>query len=84
MTEAYSRLSIEVSKAQNDIPSAKRDGHDMVRDVRDIIQLDERTSSTRATSTLRQENLLNMLEDALEDDEESIVAKFECLRSECA
>lgn len=72
-----------MSKAQNDIPSAKRDGHDMARDVRDSIQLDKRTSSTRATSTLRQETLLNKLEKALEEDEEGIVEKFEKLRSEC-
>jgi Zn-dependent M16 (insulinase) family peptidase len=76
-------LSIEVSKAQNDIPSAKRDGHDMARDVRDTIQLDEKTSSIRATSTLRQEILLNDLEKALDEDEEGIVTKFESLRSEC-
>ena len=72
-----------MSKAQNDIPSAKRDGRDMALDVRDTIQLDEKTSSTRATSTLRQEILLNDLEKALDEDEESIVAKFESLRSEC-
>ena len=81
---AYIRLSIEVSKAQNDIPSAKRDGHSMARDVRDSIQLDEKTSSTRAISTLRQETLLNELEKALEEDEDRIVAKFESLRCECA
>lgn len=81
--EAYDRLSIEVSKAQNDIPSAKRDGSDMARNVRDTVQLDENTSSTRATSALRQEILLNKLEQEFEEDEESIVAKFESLRSEC-
>ena len=83
IAQANDRLSIEVSKAQNDIPSAKRDGHDMARDVRDTIQLEEKTSSTRATSTLRQQILLNNLEKALEDDEENVVAKFESLRSEC-
>ena len=55
----------------------------MARDVRDTIQLDERMSSTRAISTLRQDTLLDKLEKALDEDEESIVAKFERLRSEC-
>lgn len=55
----------------------------MVRNVRDTIQLDENTSSTRATSALRQEILLNKLEQEFEEDEESVVAKFETLRSEC-
>ena len=77
------RLSIEVSKAQNDIPSAKREGDDMARDVKNLIQLDERTSSKRATTTLRQETLLDELENAFEEDEESIVAKFDELRAEC-
>jgi Zn-dependent M16 (insulinase) family peptidase len=77
------RLAIEVSKAQNDIPTAKRDGVDMTGDVRSSIQLDEHTSSRRATTTLRQEVLLNELEEALEKDEETVVAKFEKLRAEC-
>ena len=72
-----------MSKAQNDIPSKKRDGHDMTNNVRDTIQLDERKSSIRATSTLRQEMLLNQLEKDLEEDEEGVVTKFEKLRSEC-
>jgi Zn-dependent M16 (insulinase) family peptidase len=81
---AKCRLSIEVSKAQNNIPSAKRDGDDMVRDVRSILQLDESTSSKRAATVLRQEILLDELDTLLEDDEDSIVAKFEALRSECS
>jgi Zn-dependent M16 (insulinase) family peptidase len=76
-------LAIEVSKAQNDIPSAKRDGDSMARDVRSCIHLDENTSSWRAATTLRQEMLLNELEMALEEDEEDVVAKFERLRAEC-
>lgn len=72
-----------MSKAQNDIPSKKRDGHDMTMDVRDTVQLDERKSSIRATSTLRQEMLLNKLEKDFEEDEEGVVAHFEKLRSEC-
>jgi Zn-dependent M16 (insulinase) family peptidase len=72
-----------VSKAQNDIPSAKREGDDMARDVRNLIQLDESTSSRRATTTLRQETLLDDLEKSLEEDDESIVAKFDELRAEC-
>lgn len=75
-------LSIEVSKAQNDIPGAKRDGDDMAKDVKNVIQLDERTSSKRATTTLRQETLLNELERAFEDDEETIITKFDQLRAE--
>jgi Zn-dependent M16 (insulinase) family peptidase len=77
------RLSIEVSKAQNNIPSTKRDGDDMAKDVRSILQLDESTSSKRATTILRQEILLNELDMLLEDDEDSVVAKFEALHSEC-
>jgi Zn-dependent M16 (insulinase) family peptidase len=81
---ANCRLSIEVSKAQNNIPSAKRDGDDMAKDVRCILQLDESTSSNRATTTLRQEMLLDELDTLLDDDEDSVVAKFEALRSECS
>ena len=55
----------------------------MMRDVRDTIQLDENNSSRRATTTLRQETLLNEIEKAFEDDEEAIVAKFARLRYEC-
>jgi len=55
----------------------------MARDVKNLIQLDERTSSKRATTTLRQETLLDELENAFEEDEESIVAKFDELRAEC-
>jgi hypothetical protein len=54
----------------------------MTIDVRDSVQLDERKSSIRAISTLRQEMLLNKLEKDLEEDEEGVVAKFEKLRSE--
>lgn len=72
-----------MSKAQNDIPGAKRDGNDMAKDVRNTIQLDENTSSRRATTTLRQETLLDELDNALEDDEDGIVAIFEELRAEC-
>jgi Zn-dependent M16 (insulinase) family peptidase len=81
--EVDCRLAIEVSKAQNDIPSAKRDGYNMARDVRSAIHLDENTSSWRAATTLRQETLLDELEKALEEDEEAVVAKFERLRAEC-
>ena len=81
--EVDCRLAIEVSKAQNDIPSAKREGDDMAKDVRNTIQLDEHTSSKRATTTLRQETLLHELEESLGEDEENIVAKFEQLRAEC-
>lgn len=77
------RLSIEVSKAQNDIPSAKRDGDGMAKDVRNVIQLDESVSSKRAITTLRQETLLDELEKAFDEDEESVVAKFDELRAEC-
>jgi len=55
----------------------------MARDVRNTIQLDEHTSSARATTSLRQETLLNELDKSFEEDEESIVAKFESLRAEC-
>ena len=55
----------------------------MTIDVRNTIQLDEQKSSIRATSTLRQEMLLDKLEKDLEEDEEGVVAKFENLRSEC-
>lgn len=82
MKATDSRLSIEVSKAQNDIPAAKRDGDDMMIDVRNAIQLDENTSSRRATTTLRQETLLDELDKAFEHDEEAVVAKFERLKSE--
>jgi hypothetical protein len=54
----------------------------MTWEVRNIIQLDEHTSSRRATTTLRQDTLLNELEKKLEQDEESIVAIFEELRAE--
>jgi len=81
--EVDCRLAIEVSKAQNDIPSAKRDGDSMSRDVRSAIHLDENTSSWRAATTLRQETLLNELEETLEEDEEAVVVKFERLRAEC-
>jgi hypothetical protein len=83
MDLAYPRISIEVSKAQNDIPSAKRDGDDMAKNVRNFIHLDENVSSTRATSTLRQETLLDELDKALDHDEDDVVAKFEELRAEC-
>jgi Zn-dependent M16 (insulinase) family peptidase len=72
-----------VSKAQNDIPSAKREGDDMAKDVRNVIQLDENVSSKRATTTLRQETLLDELEKAFDEDEEGVVAKFDELRAEC-
>lgn len=72
-----------MSKAQNDIPSAKREGDDMAKDVRNVIQLDENVSSKRATTTLRQETLLDELEKAFDEDEESVVAKFDELRAEC-
>ena len=75
-------MAIGVSKAQNDIPSAKRDGDSMARDVRSCIHLDEDTSSWRAATTLRQETLLNEMEKALEEEEEDVVAKFERLRTE--
>lgn len=55
----------------------------MTIDVRDTVQLDERKSSIRATSTLRQEMLLDRLEKDFEEDEEGVVANFEKLRSEC-
>ena len=83
MDLAYPRISIEVSKAQNDIPSAKRDGDDMAKNVRNFIHLNENVSSTRATSTLQQETLLDELDKALDHDEDGIVAKFEELRAEC-
>jgi Zn-dependent M16 (insulinase) family peptidase len=80
---ADDRLSIEVSKAQNDIPVEKRDGDIMVRTVWDMIQLDEQKSAARAISTLRQETLLNELSKTLEEDEALVVSKFEKLRTEC-
>jgi len=80
---AYDRLSIEASKAQNDIPVLKRDGENMAKDVRNAIQLDENRSSTRAVSTLRQDTLLKELDEAFEKDETAVVAKFERLRAEC-
>ena len=55
----------------------------MARDVRNLIQLDENTSSKRATTTLRQEKLLDELEKSFEENEESVVAKFDELRPEC-
>ena len=55
----------------------------MARDVRNLIQLDESASSRRATTTLRQEKLLDELEKSFEEDEESVVAKFDELRAEC-
>src|ERR1700735_5496051 len=74
---------VEVSKAQNDIPSAKRDGNDMARDVRNTIQLDENNSSRRATTTLRQETFLNEIEETLDEDDDSVFDIFEELRAEC-
>jgi Zn-dependent M16 (insulinase) family peptidase len=78
------RLSIEVSKAQNDIPSVKRDGFAMAKEFRDMIQLDEQTSSTRAVSTLRQESFLEEIEKGLEENETDVVTRFQELRAECS
>jgi Zn-dependent M16 (insulinase) family peptidase len=72
-----------VSKAQNAIPSAKRDGEDMMRNVRLALHLDEKKSSNRATTVLRQEVLLQQLETEMEDHEEDVVERFERLRAEC-
>jgi hypothetical protein len=54
----------------------------MTRDVGSTVHLDEKTSSRRATTILRQETLLRELEKSLEEDEASVVAKFEDLRAE--
>jgi Zn-dependent M16 (insulinase) family peptidase len=72
-----------VSKAQNAIPSAKRDGEDMMRNVRLALLLDEKKSSNRATTVLKQEVLLQQLETEMEDHEEDVVKRFERLRAEC-
>jgi len=76
-------LAIEASKALNDIPSTKRDGDDMTRNVRYTLHLDENKSSHRANSVLRQESLLHQLEEEMEDREEDVVERFEKLRDEC-
>jgi len=80
---ADGRLAIEVSKALNDIPSTKRDGNDMTRNVRYTLHLDENKSSHRANSVLRQESLLHQLEEEMENREEDVVERFEKLRNEC-
>jgi hypothetical protein len=80
---ADDRLSIEVSKAQNNIPADKRDGNFMVGNVWLMIQLDEQKSSVRGACILRQETLLNELSKALEEDKALVVSKFEKLRTEC-
>lgn len=54
----------------------------MTKDITNTIHLDEQTSSRRATTTLRQETLLRELEKSFEEDEATVVAKFEELRGE--
>ena len=76
-------MAIEASKALNDIPSTKRDGDDMTRNVRYTLHLDENKSSHRANSVLRQESLLHQLEEEMDDREEDVVERFEKLRDEC-
>jgi len=73
-----------VSKSQNDISAAKRDGYDMTTEVMYSVQLDRAKSSKRATMTIMQEPFLDELDKTLDEDENEVIKEFEALRAECS
>ncbi|KAI7895483.1 Metalloenzyme, LuxS/M16 peptidase-like protein [Mucor mucedo] len=75
------RLKIVASQILNDIPQAKRDGHDMGSATMRALQYDPKKSVNAARNVLFQNTFLTDVVKRLEDDPASVIAELEEYRS---
>lgn len=76
------RIGVAIAKIQNDLPSFKRDGDTVATSVLGVLQLDSQKSVARAANLLDQTKFLDMLEAQLDENEDTVLDKFEKLREE--
>lgn len=76
------RIGVATSKILNDLPAAKRDGDTVASSVLGALQLDPAKSAARAANLLEQTKCVEKLEEQLDEDEETVLARFEELRKQ--
>lgn len=78
------RISVAISKIQNDLPSYKRDGDTVASSVLGALQLDLAKSAARASNLLDQTKFLDQLVQQLDEDEDFVLSQFEKLQTQLA